>query len=446
MPDHPSHEVPAAIHPAPDESRVELSMQQDFRHEAEQAATTGGEPAALDQRLIGRGPLRGLPREVGVLAAVAFCVAAGFGIVAPAIPVFARSFGVSRAAAAAVISAFALMRLMSALGVGRLVDRIGERIVLGTGIGLVAGSSALAGLAGNYWQLLGLRGAGGIGSAMFSVSATTLLLGSTTSEQRGRAMGAFSGGFLVGGVAGPGLGGLITGWSLRAPFFIYAGTLAAAGAVGLALLPRHERLPSGQTPKNRGTLGLRQALRLPAYRAAALTNLADNWAAVGARSAIVPLFVVEALHQRPIWIGVGFTVFTLANMLTLYVGGKLADSRGRRPLLLAGCLTSAAGVALLALPASLTLLVVALAVFGLGSGLLDVAPGAMMGDVVGGRGGTVVAGYQMAGDVGSLAGPVVAGALADSAGFGTAFSVTAAVLVLAAITAYRAPETLRRSG
>jgi len=35
-------------------------------------------------RLLGRGEL---PREVGVLAVIAFVVALGFGIVAPAIPV-----------------------------------------------------------------------------------------------------------------------------------------------------------------------------------------------------------------------------------------------------------------------------------------------------------------------------------------------------------------------
>ena len=47
-------------------------------------------------RAIGRTPLlSGLPPEVAVLTAVAFCVALGFGILAPAIPVFARTFGVS---------------------------------------------------------------------------------------------------------------------------------------------------------------------------------------------------------------------------------------------------------------------------------------------------------------------------------------------------------------
>jgi MFS transporter, DHA1 family, multidrug resistance protein len=83
-----------------------------------------------------------------------------------------------------------------------------------------------------------------------------------------------------------------------------------------------------------------------------------------------------------------------------------------------------------------------MSVFGFGSGLLDVAPGAMLGDLVGNRGGTVIAAYQMAGDAGSLSGPLVAGALADSAGFGAAFASTAVILAAAALTASLAPETL----
>ncbi len=410
-------------------------------------STSAGDPAALDQpapaRLISTGPLRGLPPEVAVLAAVAFFVAAGFGIVAPAIPLFARSFGVSRAAAGAVVSAFALMRLSSALGVGRLVNRIGERIVLGAGIAIVAVSSALAGFASDYVQLLVLRGAGGIGSAMFSVSANSLLIGVTSSSQRGRAIGAFSGGFLVGGIAGPGLGGLITGWSLRAPFFLYAGTLAAAGAVGLALLPRRaQRSAGGPADLQPPVLTVRRAMRMPAFRAAAFANLADNWASLGVRAAIVPLMVLEVLHRSPIWTGIGLTVFTAGNVATLLLGSRLTDRRGRRPVLLAGCLGSAAGCLLLVPAGSLWLFLVAMVVFGAGSGLLDVAPGAMLGDVIGGRGGTVVATYQMAGDVGSLSGPLIAGFLADTVGYGWAFGLTAAVLVLAAGLGARAPETL----
>jgi DHA1 family multidrug resistance protein-like MFS transporter len=415
-----------------------------------------GSPVAAPMAPPRRGPLRDLPREVTVLAVVAFFVAAGFGIVAPAIPLFARSFGVDRLASSAVISAFALTRLVSALGVGRLVNAFGARVILGIGVAIVAGSSALAGLSANYPQLIALRAAGGFGSAMFSVSAVSLLLGVTTSAQRGRAVGAFSGGFLLGGISGPALGGLITEWSLRAPFFIYAVTLAAAGGTGLLLLPRHVRAGAGRPTETIDggaaeagpplpVLTIAQAIRLPAFRAAALSNLADNWASVGVRSAIVPLFVLEALHRSPLVTGIGFTLFTVANGAALLIAGRVADRRGRRPVLLLGCLGSAAGCAVLVLPASLTVFLVAMLVFGLGSGLLDVAPGAMLGDVVGNRGATAIAGYQMAGDAGSLAGPLVAGALADSAGFGAAFASAALVLVGGAIAAAQAPETLVRA-
>ncbi|MBV9382528.1 MAG: MFS transporter, partial [Streptosporangiaceae bacterium] len=107
-------------------------------------------------------PFRGLPREAAILSAVSFTVALGYGIVAPAIPAFARQFGVSVAAAASVISAFALMRVLGALPAGRLVDRFGERAIMASGIAAVAVSSVLAGFSRSFGQLLVLRGVGGL--------------------------------------------------------------------------------------------------------------------------------------------------------------------------------------------------------------------------------------------------------------------------------------------
>src|SRR5665811_157591 len=77
-----------------------------------------------------RNPFGSMPPEVAVLTAVAFSVALGFGIVAPAIPLFAKAFGVTNFAAGAVISVFALVRFASAPVAGRLVNRLGERVVL----------------------------------------------------------------------------------------------------------------------------------------------------------------------------------------------------------------------------------------------------------------------------------------------------------------------------
>ena len=235
---------------------------------------------------------------------IAFCVAVGFGVLVPVLPVFARTFGVGNVAVGAVISMFALMRLVASPLCGRLIAWAGERTILATGIFIVAVSSGLAGIAQSYAQLLVLRGVGGVGSAMFTVSAMTLLLGSVDPGRRGRAMGVFQGGFLLGGMTGPAVGGLLALISLTAPFFFYAGTLVVAGAVGLLLLSRgHSAAPADGQPAVRP---FREVVRDTRFQAACLTNLASGWTGHGVRSALVPVLVVEVLNRPPSWTGIAF--------------------------------------------------------------------------------------------------------------------------------------------
>ena len=145
--------------------------------------------------------LRELPREVTGISAIAFFVALGFGIVAPVIPTFAREFGVSALAATSVISAFAAMRLISATPASWMLGKFGERNVLTSGLMIVSASSALAGCAQTFEQLLILRAVGGLGSTMFTVASMAFLLRVVEASKRGRASSAWSGGFLTGALA-----------------------------------------------------------------------------------------------------------------------------------------------------------------------------------------------------------------------------------------------------
>ncbi|MEC8406571.1 MAG: MFS transporter, partial [Actinomycetota bacterium] len=245
-------------------------------------------------RAIRRTPLLAdLPREVAVLATIAFFVALGFGILIPSLPIFASTFGVNAFQAGLVISAFALVRFVTSPLAGILVNRWGERSVLSSGLLIVALSSLVAGFSQSYGQLLVLRGAGGLGSSMFTVSAMALLLRVTSSQQRGRASSAFHGGFLFGGVAGPAVGGLVVAWSIRAPFFVYAVTLLVATAVSLIFLSRvrlHEREEVTAESNTNKREELRTALKNPAYQAAIGSNLITGFVIFGLRASIVPLF------------------------------------------------------------------------------------------------------------------------------------------------------------
>ncbi|MCA1712131.1 MAG: MFS transporter [Actinobacteria bacterium] len=395
--------------------------------------------------------LRGLPRETFVLALVAFCVALGFGIVVPAVPLFALQFGVGTTAAGAVVSAFALMRLVSGLAGGRLVDRVGERSALMVGLGVVAVSSLLAGLAVSYPQLLVLRAVGGIGSAVFTIAATSLLLRVASAAQRGQTQSVYRGGFLLGGIIGPAFGGAVIGISLRAPFFLYAGTLGLAMLVAATMLPRspvpdqpaqvtlgvaeEDAAPHVVVPEPRTTL--RTALASPAYRAALAGNFAVGFSVLGVRSTVVPLLVVQDLHLAAGWIGAAFVVAALVQAVLLLPAGRAVDQIGRRPTLLAGGFVTAASLVGLALVSGPATLLLAMAVFACGAAVLGVAPAAIVGDVVRGKGGTAVAVWQMSSDLGSVIGPLAAGFLIDHGSFGTALAVSAAVVAACTLPGLR---------
>jgi MFS family permease len=189
---------------------------------------------------------------------------------------------------------------------------------------------------------------------------------------------------------------------------------------------------------------LAAALRQPAYRAAASASFAEGFAALGVRGAIIPLFVKDSLHRSATWTGIGFLLFAAMNAAALLPGGKAADLIGRRPVIITGCLTAACGMVMLATLHGLPAYLAALAVAGAGTGLLDTAPAAMIGDLMhstGRSGGTMVASFQMAADAGAVTGPVAAGFLVDSASYPAAFATAAAVLAGAAVLGVLAPET-----
>lgn len=389
-----------------------------------------------------RAPTPRLPREVWALAAVAVSVAVGYGIVAPVIPTFARRFGVGHTAAGAVVSAFAFTRLVFGPAGGWLVNRLGERLVLATGLGIVAVSSLLTGFAQNYMQMLLLRGAGGVGSVMFTIGSTSLLLRSVEPHQRGRANSVYYGGFLIGGVSGPFLGGVLGDISLRLPFFVYAATLTVAGGIALAFLSRPQHgAPDPEGEAAAEPMTVRTALRLPAYRAALTVNLGTGWAIYGVRSSLVPLFVAEVLMRGPLWTGAGLFTGSVCQVLALWPVGRLADRVGRRPLMIGGPALGVTGALLLAMSETVPPFLVAMACFGGAAAAMGIAPSAVVGDVLGGRGGTVIAAYGMSSDVGTVIGPLVAGALAEHS-FPAAFLTTAAVLMAGLVMSARMPETV----
>ena len=386
-------------------------------------------------------PLRDLPREVSVLVVASFFVAVGFGIIVPAIPLFARSFGVSNAAVGLIISLFALSRFASGLFSGKLVDKFGERTVFAVGVGFVALSVGLSGLAQSYNQLLFFRAAGGLGSSMFSVAASSVILRSVSDAQRGHAQSVYNGSFLLGAIAGPAIGGALAAISLRAPFFVYAIALTISGTVAFIFFTSEHLQAPKKSEGKKAVMSLKDALALKGYRYALVITFVASWVIFGVRTSILPLFITEQLKSTAAVVGWGFTISAVIQGTLILRAGRISDERGRRFILIIGTTIALAGIIIMTATLNPLMFFISMAIIGLGNAFLASAPATIVGDLIEGKGGQVIALFQMAGDAGMIVGPVVVGFVADHYGYRAAFGLSGLVFCIAIVLSIKMPET-----
>jgi MFS family permease len=367
--------------------------------------------------------------------------ALGYGVVSPAMPAFAHTFGVSIKAVAFLVTIFSLCRLCFAPISGLLVQRLGERRIYIGGLLIVALSTIACAYSQTYWQLLAFRGISGIGSTMFFVAALGLMIHISPADARGRIAGMFTTSFMLGAVGGPAIGGLTAGWGLTAPFVVY-GVAMLGVAVVLFYGLRHSEL-AAPPPPTRSTVTMRQAVRSRAYRSALLSNFATGWAALGLRVALVPLFLSDVMGRSVGVIGAVLAAFAAGNALAVIPSGYLSDRMGRRRLLIVGLTASGVVTALLGTVSSLPAFLIVGAVSGATTGIFMSPMQAAVADILGSeaRAGIPVAAVQMLSDLGAIVGSLTVGWVAEQLSFGWGFGISGIVLLIAAVGWVPAPET-----
>src|SRR3989440_8939367 len=177
------------------------------------------------------------PTAVLALVAVAqFMVVLDATVVNVALPTIQSSLGFSEQSLSWILNAYTLIFGGFLLLGGRLADRLGRRRLFMAGIALFSGASLVCGVSQSEGMLLVARGFQGLGGAMVSPAALSIIL-TTFAEGRERnhalaVWGAIAG---AGGAVGLLLGGLIVEvLTWRWVFFINV----PIGAVVLALAPR----------------------------------------------------------------------------------------------------------------------------------------------------------------------------------------------------------------
>ena len=382
-------------------------------------------------------------RQVLVLAIGAFLVMTGLTVVAPILPLYAREFGVGRAAAGVLISSFAVARLVFDVIGGVLADRFGARRVMTAGALLLAASSVGAALAPTYGLLLVTRVLEGIGSAAYATSANQLVVLITSRERLGRAMALYHTGILAGIAVGPIIGGYAAEiGDLKTPFWVYAALgIVVAGFVRWLIAD----VPTAGATMRQTYRAARSVMRAPAFRALMFVTFAIFVMRGGARITLIPLYAADSLGLDESEIGQVLAVSAVVNLFVVTAGGWLTDRVGRRPVLIVGLISTGVVTALYGFTNDFVSLVLVSCLFGLVAVLASIPPPTLAGDLApAGAEGAAVGLYRAAGDFGLVVGPVLVGLIAEGGAFRAAFVTSGALLFVAAlVTVWKIPEPTR---
>ena len=172
--------------------------------------------------------------------------------------------------------------------------------------------------------------------------------------------------------------------------------------------------------------------------ALALSSFATFFARFGGEQGLVPVAAYDTGGLTPLTLGVALAAATLLSLAALPVVGSLIDRGHRLTVLVPGVLASAAALLLFPVANGPWLFALAIVLYGLATSIAGIVPTVLMSEAVPARqSGLVVGITRTAGDLGAVAGPLVALAVYDANGLWPAILVIVGLLLLANLSLAR---------
>ncbi|MFZ5670373.1 MAG: MFS transporter [Pseudomonadota bacterium] len=401
------------------------------------------DPASL------QAPQQGDSRALYVLLAVVFVNIAGFGVIIPLLPFYAKSFGAPDWQVFVLFAAYSAGNFFAEPLWGRLSDRIGRRpVLMMTIFGNALTYLALA-FAPNLWVACAIRLAGGVLTGNIS-TIQGYMADVTPPDRRAGRLGLMGAAFSMGFLTGPTIGGLLAREELgaagfRPPLLLAAGLALAAGT-GIVLFVRETRHAHADGPRRGRLEGLGEALARPVvWRTLCVTLI--SMAGFAGMEATFGLWA----QARFGWgvREVGFCFFAIAITAVFAQGlltGFLARRIGETRTMMIGLTLIMLGFASQPLVQAWPMAVAGMMTVALGNSLTYPSIGATISrSVPADRQGEMMGLNTAAGALARIIGPLMAAPLFAGFGPGAPFAAAAGLCVPALFMAWQVSKAVRRS-
>lgn len=406
--------------------------------------------------------LTGPYRSVALISICGALNSFGMGTIGPILPLFTQQeFHVSATEVGFAVGLFGAGRMFTGVPAGILTQRYGRKPVIALGAAVNLLGAAMVSLSFNFWWLTGWRFVSGLGASAFTTVVTVYLRDESTPATRGRILSTQEMSILAGQILGPLVGGYLGSvFGLRIPLFAQAGLMALSLALILFALPEsrwREQQAAPQAsrvrtpaPDDDASLRPRNAflslVMSPAFIFVGLFAVMIVANRQGGRFSVMPLYG-DAKGFGPAELGWWLSLTHLPQFFSTMASGFLSDRFGRKSPFIPSVILMCAGIAAFVWAGSLWQLLLSGVLMGMGEGLGSPAGVVFYADIAPpGLEGVTMGIFRSFSGVGTMAGALGFGALADLAGFHWALWVDAILFAVAGIGVMLfVRETRRRS-
>jgi DHA1 family multidrug resistance protein-like MFS transporter len=392
---------------------------------------------------------RTTPGAFAHLCAVGFLAYCSYAICrTPLLPLLARELGAAPVTVGFVVGASTLTGVLVKLPAGAWSDVLGRRPLLLLGATVFATMPFTYIGVASLGVLVALRFTHGAATAIFGPVASASLSDLAPPGRRGTWLSTYS---TIQG-AGQALGPVIAGYVIVSgrydPAFIIAGLLGLASLILAFGWPQAS--PSPQRQPRRDALrqfstGIADVCREPLILMTSVAQAAQ-FVLNGALNGFLPLFARDVLAAAPSTLGWVFALQTVTTLAVRPAIGMLSDRIGRRGVIITGLTVCSSAVILVSLATRLPVLLLAIVIYAVGVAATTAATSAFITDLS--RRARYGAAHGVFGtiyDVGDALGPILAGVLVATVGYGPMFRTMAGIsLVVTAAFCFVSRRTMPR--
>ncbi|WP_238942047.1 MFS transporter [Bacillus sp. REN10] len=343
-----------------------------------------------------------------------FIVMTGIGLIVPIMPTIIHEFDAGGKTFGLLIATFSFAQFLFSPLAGDLSDRLGRKKTIIAGLILFSVSQLLFAVSEHLWVLFVSRALGGIGGAFMIPSMMAYVADITTIENRAKGMGRLGASMSLGFVIGPGMGGLLAEFGMRAPFFTAAAVAATAAILSTFLLPETKRKETTSSPQKRESLlkQLVHSVKTP-YFPLLIMVFTVSFGLANFQSTI-SLFSDIKFSFTPMDISILIVVAGLMGVIVqAFVLERMVRRFGESSVINGSLIVAAITMLSLLLAQGFWSVLIISAVFFIATSLLRPAINTMVSKMAGDEQGFAAGMNNAYMSIGNVIGPAIAGALLD---------------------------------